>query len=369
MKNILMISHLSSGGGAETIFEYTVNILLKNNYNVYIILPKNEGYLYEVFSKNNKIKKLYIFKNYLLGSNENIETLLRKKIIKNFFQCLKIKKIIKDENIDIIYSSTIVNILPAILSKLINKRLIWHIHEIYNDYSDIVDRKVDFILKYFWKTSENIYITNISKENWEKRLGKSKEYKIIYNPIKSMVNSTRREEINLTIGFVGSFSKRKNIGLLLRVIEKLQKKYRLKILMCGNGIVDGVNKLEKENNIKLKDLELFNHIKMDEFYQKIGVIILPSLNEPWGLVITEAMTKEIIPIVTKESGLIECFQEEKNIFYFDPKNEDELYSKIEKVIELSKREKLQIIENNKKVIKEYKFNKEYEKGILDVFRK
>src|SRR5690606_38767708 len=59
-------------------------------------------------------------------------------IITEIIALLKLRKIIKRENIDVIYTNTIVNFSGAILSVIVKIPHIWHIREIIPDNPDLI---------------------------------------------------------------------------------------------------------------------------------------------------------------------------------------------------------------------------------------
>lgn len=366
-KNILMISHSSEGGGAEVVFEKTLDYLKEDGHNIIVILPQKEGYLYESIKSKKNIKLLILnFKNINTGTlYKNII-----KIIYNFILALVFKrKLIRKEKIDIIYSSTIINIFPIILGIISKKRIIWHIHERYNDYWRIYNSKLDILMKYFFINSEVIFLSNKLRDSWKKRLKIEKQLKdyVIYNFIKENVNKKEKFNSKITLGFAGTFCERKNPYLFVELIEKLNKKYEIDAIMCGSKIKEGIIQYIEEKRIKLSNLKLYDYIEINSFYNKIDIFILPSYNEAWPLVAIEAIEANIIPVITKESDLDEIFQEEKNIFYFNPNDLKDLETKIEKILKLEEKEKRKILELNRKLLKEYSFNKNYKVKIKSIF--
>ena len=367
IKNILMVSHLSNGGGAEVVFEKTLNYLKEDGHRITVILPKEKGHLYEKLKYQKDIKLFVLnFKNINTGAlYKNII-----KIIYNFILAIIFKrKLIINEKIDIIYSSTIINIFPIILGIISNKRIIWHIHERYNDYWKIYNSKLDILIKYFFINSEVIFLSNKLKYSWRRRLKikeKTKDY-IIYNFIKESIKQKNSNNSVVTLGFAGTFCERKNPYLFVELIEKLNKSYKVEAVMCGSKIKEEIEKYIITKNLKLSNIKLYDYIDINEFLNKIDIFVLPSYNEAWPLVAIEAMRAGVIPIITKESDLDEIFKEEKNIFYFDPNSLESLKKKIERVLYLKESEKLKLIEKNLKLIREYSFNKTYKMSIRYIF--
>mgnify|MGYP000161250202 CR=1 FL=1 len=367
IKNILMVSHLSNGGGAEVVFEKTLNYLKEDGHKITVILPRKKGYLYEKLKYQKDIKLFILnFKNINTGAlYKNII-----KIIYNFILAIIFKrKLIINEKIDIIYSSTIINIFPIILGIISKKRIIWHIHERYNNYWKIYNPKLDKMIKYLFSKSEVIFLSNKLKYSWRKRLKIeeiTKDY-IIYNFIKESIKQKNSNNSVVTLGFAGTFCERKNPYLFVDIIEKLNKKYKIEAIMCGSKIKEEIEKYITKKKLKISNMKLYNYIDINEFFNKIDIFILPSYNEAWPLVAIEAMKAGVIPIITKESDLDEIFQEEKNIFYFSPNNLKNLENKIEKLFSLKETEKKEIVERNLKLIEKCSFNENYKANIKNIF--
>jgi glycosyltransferase involved in cell wall biosynthesis len=125
---------------------------------------------------------------------------------------------------------------------------------------------------------------------------------------------------------VGRFSPEKNIILLLRAYQRIKSNVAKDwgLILVGNGpqrkeIEDYVVKNE------LRDVALPGFKEKGElclFYALSDVLILPSISEPWGLVVNEALASELPVIVSNRCG---CFpdivREGVNGFSFDPADE------------------------------------------------
>ena len=57
--------------------------------------------------------------------------------------------------------------------------------------------------------------------------------------------------------------------------------------------------------------------EMTTFYAEIDALVLPSLNEAFGLVVTEAMSHGVIPIVSSTAGAAELIQQGETGFVFE----------------------------------------------------
>lgn len=181
MKKIMMISHSTHGGGAETVFYKTVETLKKQHL-LTIIVNSNKGVLFEKLkNKEFEIEEI----NFFSLNNSLIKFLIR-LIFFNSISIFKLIKVVKKKKIDCIYTSTIVNYIGALVAIILKKKHIWHIHEMNNPGYQWINPKLDFIIRYFFKNSKMIFISEGVKSSWLKRFNLTEEeieYEIIYNKI------------------------------------------------------------------------------------------------------------------------------------------------------------------------------------------
>ena len=139
--------------------------------------------------------------------------------------------------------------------------------------------------------------------------------------------------------YVGRFSLEKNIMLLLKAYKRLKKDEggeHWGLILVGNG----PQRKDMEDFIsknKIKDI-LFPGFKQKEelplFYAISDVLILPSVSEPWGLVVSEAMASGLPVLVSNRCGCYpDIVRDGINGFSFDPFNEDELFGFMEDIIQ------------------------------------
>ncbi len=116
--------------------------------------------------------------------------------------------------------------------------------------------------------------------------------------------------------FLGVLSKRKNISLIL---EWLKNNLDAELSMCfiGNG--------ECKNDViaaKIHDtrIDYISWIEKDQIKVELcnyDFLILPSKEEPFGIVLLEALAAGVISIVSNSDGPTEIIQDEETGFIFD----------------------------------------------------
>ncbi len=142
--------------------------------------------------------------------------------------------------------------------------------------------------------------------------------------VRKKYNLLKKDIIVLTIGRLVEF---KNYSLLIEKFSKLPLNYKL--IIVGKGYLeDDFKKYLSDNSIKNVILET-NFIEPDlikEYILSSDIYIQPSLIEPFGIAVREAMALCKPIIVTKEGGMIEAIN--NNGFYI-PKDLSGLKEKID----------------------------------------
>lgn len=366
-KKILMISHSSNGGGAETVFFKVVNTL-KDFHEVTVCLPQKKGFLFEQFKDEKKIK-LIIIRSFSL--NNNIFKLIIGMFLFNPLSMYKLIKYVKKENIEIVYSSSIINYIGGITCKILGVKHIFHIHEMNNIGYTWINNINKFLIKKIIKNSTTIFLSNIIKKSWLKKFDiEEKDIKstVIYNPLKNLKLKSRKKNLNkLVIGCAGTFCKNKNQKLLIETFIRLKVKYpNIFLKLAGEGNLKGAFPIIKKKLLE-DDYEINDYINIEDFFNEIDIFVLPSFSEAWPLVIFEALSMEAVCVASTESSLNEILKDEKNILYFNPYDSDELYFKLEKAIKNFKEIELKMKIENKKILKKYNFNNNFENQIKNLF--
>lgn len=143
----------------------------------------------------------------------------------------------------------------------------------------------------------------------------------------------------ITIGAIARFVEAKGIDYLVRAIKELQnEKQKFVLKLAGSG--------EEEDNLKqlVKNLGIENEVEFigwiddkKSFFQSFDIFCLPSLKEPFGLVILEAMKYQKPVISTKCHGPTEILRHEKDGILFDIEPLESLPNRIaQATLQLSK---------------------------------
>jgi len=159
--------------------------------------------------------------------------------------------------------------------------------------------------------------------------------------------------------YVGRISPEKNLKMLIDSFYEVKKFENSKdwgLIIVGDGpqrekLFKLVNSLGLKNDVFFVGGRSWKEVV--DFYTISDVFILPSISEPWGLVVNEAMICGLPVIVSKRCGSYwDLVKEGVNGFGFDPFNQKELQEImlkfINKDVDIKK-----MGEESKNIIKDY----------------
>ncbi|MCX6454845.1 MAG: glycosyltransferase family 4 protein [Actinobacteria bacterium] len=141
----------------------------------------------------------------------------------------------------------------------------------------------------------------------------AKAYKLIYGAVvnQAVDASVRRQSVgsqNPHIVFSGRFDKKKNLPLVIRAIPFVLDKYPNLILdIAGSGTANEVKMLQRlVTSLKLEDNVQFHGwvdaSKMREIFSRAKLLVLPSENENFAIVVAEALSAGVPCVISKFVG-------------------------------------------------------------------
>lgn len=118
----------------------------------------------------------------------------------------------------------------------------------------------------------------------------------------------RRTSKSFNFIFVGRFTEKKQIPLIIKAFLKLARMYDdVHLTIVGDGEARLQSEIAKMvQSVKSGLIQLtgwVNKAELEQIYMKSHCLVLPSLDENFGLVITEALSFSIPCIVSKNVGL------------------------------------------------------------------
>ncbi len=243
---------------------------------------------------------------------------------------------------DIIDAQTYIPLIPGFFSAKIKRiPVIGTIHDVSSGKNDqwlMFSNFASFFEKILVKLPycKIITVSNHTKNALIQNYNvKPERINVLYNAVDSeYVDSiTIYKKYENSIIFVGRLAPHKHVDDLIKTINILKKDIpSIKLRIIGNGI-------EKDKLIKLtNDLKLNNYVEflgnlndneVISEMKKSNILVLPSTREGFGMVLVEANACNIPVIAYESGGVVEVIENNKNGFLIEPRNINELASKIE----------------------------------------
>lgn len=158
-----------------------------------------------------------------------------------------------------------------------------------------------------------------------------------FNAIYNHSRQQKQIEYPRTLLYVGRFNPVKGVDLLVKSFQELIHRHDWNLHLVGAGKLNTEISLEAKSRIIIQDFvqpEL-----LPELAVSAGAFILPSIIEPWGVVLHEFAAAGLPLIATDACGSANAFLiEDYNGFTFQSGNEDSLKKAILKLVALSEDE-------------------------------
>lgn len=371
--NILFIQSSNAIGGAEMSLIDLIKYLSKNKINCFVVLKKCKKNTLGNLLEQELGSKIFYFKSIPSIPIKKVkETMLESllkyiyKLYKNgpdFMSILKLKKIVKENNISIIHSNVVYPRLGNVVAKNMNIPHIQHLRELTGGIGGIVNFKLQENPNKF----KSIYGTHhgiIANSNF--CLDSNKPW---YSSIHKLVmyNSVGKEFFNLPlnktkhkIGLVANVtSKWKRHDLFIKLAEIYNSKYNseLEFNIYGN-LPNKFNTYHQklENSIVKKKLnnivKFMGSIDSIEIYKEIKLLIHCCPTEPFGRIFIEAGASGVPVLALSGGGASEIVNNDLGYLY-DKNNLNEMAEKLNFLIE-NENERLKIAKSARKEAIKYR---------------
>ena len=263
----------------------------------------------------------------------------------NFFS------IVKFQNFDIVYSSTLRSDFYVFLNKSIIRNngkavFITTIHNIivedlYYDYGLFISTIFSKLWIFVKRNNDKVVVSSASMlKHYEKSFDKSQLNLIEYGrskvgfpkyevPLSDIIQISKLKENFTIVGTIGSLIKRKNYVL---VIDLLLKYDHLAWVCLGTGEDEmNLKDLVKENALQNRVLFLGNRPDSRPYYSFFDVFFHPSKSEGFALVLIDAMSNKT-PILLARLTVYKSILKDDMVFYFNLNSKNSLFEQYEKLI-------------------------------------
>ena len=360
IKKILITHSSNDNYGASKILISIVDVLIKNGYDIYLMLPNNGPLNDNQIIKRTKLKiiNLGVFrKKYftIFGLINRLYFILK--------STLYIKRFIKSNRIDLVYTNTSTLISPSVAAKFVGIPSINHIHEIPN--SNFI--YVKFITNFLNNFSRDIICVSKSVYDfWVLKGLKNNKLKIIHNGFNFKQPKTKilsNDKIIFTC--ISRIIPYKGHLLMLRIFDILCKKNNNIYLQIVGDTLPHYQKYLDKLKLDVKKRGLINKIKFLGFRKDIKQILecssffvhTPISPDPLPTVIFEAIESRTPVITNKLGGAYEILNNGKNGLIIDNDLIDESVNKILSYIRDEKQQKKNIEEASEHIYENFSLEK------------
>lgn len=338
MKKILyVITRLEPCGTMENIMDLISGII--SDYEIVLVLGSKNTDVERIKSHSIKYKYKIIFINELIREIAPIYDLI---------SLWKLCRIVRKEKPNILHTHTskagFLGRLAGKLAKIKNVVHTPHGHIFYGYFGKIKTKLFVLLEKIASKFTKKIIVLSHSEREDHLRLniGNAEQFVVIpngvdmdkFNNLNTDVNN-KKKQIGVTdgskvIGVIGRLTPVKGHIYFTRAMEKVTKEIKnLKAIFVGSGELE--EELKKEiNKLRLNDYIIFLGKRQDvpEILKICDLVVLPSLNEGFGLSIVEAQAAGKPVIATKVGGIPEVVKDGETGILVSPKDSDALADSI-----------------------------------------
>jgi L-malate glycosyltransferase len=149
--------------------------------------------------------------------------------------------------------------------------------------------------------------------------------------IERFLNNKRKTHSNLRFLSIGRFESQKGYDLLLKAIEKLNNIYKnnkMEFIFVGGGAMENIiNKFARKFK-NITNLGYVSYENIPQIYTNSDIYLLPSREEPFGLVLIEAWASGIPVLATKTEGPNDMVNPNKNGWFIPEISENSIYESI-----------------------------------------
>lgn len=129
--------------------------------------------------------------------------------------------------------------------------------------------------------------------------------------------------------FVGSGFERKGLRFALEALALVQKDRPVKCFVIGGGIQTRYRRLVRELKLGGRVFFLGHRTNVQDFYAAGDALLFPTLYEPFGTVVLEAMATGVPSITSREAGAAEVLTDGVDAaILHDPTNPDEIAARL-----------------------------------------
>jgi len=309
---ILFVAHSAFRGGAEFCLDSLLHGLPQDRYEITVIFPWEGPMVDSVRAIGSQaVVRPLSWWIYWGFSVRNVKSLL----IRTAPNICWLVSFIRRHRFDLVYSNTAAIFEAAIAARIAGVPHIWHVHEVLergNVSASVLP--LPWIKKLISGLADRVIFESAASRDAYQLDGHQDKYLVVHNCVRfreqlSAGNgAAARRQLGISQGdqvvaFIGQFLERKNPLLLVRALARMPDRSRFRCLFVGAGPLQ--DRLVRE----IERLHLADCCRLLPFQDDItpvlnalDVLVLPSRQESFGLVIVEAAAFGKPAIATRSEG-------------------------------------------------------------------
>lgn len=375
--NLLFICHDGQLYGSQQSLLLLIQYLPKERYHCYVSIAR-EGPLADRLANlphvtllsHRRIQWVKHDPRYFLQRILDILVLLVSAVPRT----LALRKAIRQYQIDIVHTNSSVSLEGGLATWLTSAHHVWHIREL------LMTRSTKFHMVLGCAVSRwlihhcsdlVICISDSVLKQFEGYQSKFPEHYIrIYNALAtidtSIVEQTSNEQPNpaekeafcqqqeekpaspqddlpFYIGYIGRISEGKGLHHLLSALTELLKAKRaIRLLVAGQfvddryqkKITEQITQLEKHSGSSSPVVSLLGYqTNLTDLYTRLDILVVPSLNEPFGRVVIESMANGVPCVGSHAGGIPELIEHGRTGWLYPPNHPAELVKILTQLID------------------------------------
>ena len=206
-------------------------------------------------------------------------------------------------------------------------------------------KKMDLAHKIVWKLTPQYRITPTNLVGIDYTGLVKDEYgywaPFLMEPQVAPEDRTYFKNNQINVFCIGKYQERKNLRMMIEVVEELLSKYDLHLTIAGElsnqfhqEYYDGVTKYVKEHGLENR-VTFYTNISRKQIiniYKESDVYVVPSTGEPASITVIEAMSCSVPAISGSDNGTASYIDFGKTGYVFEDNNKDDLKDKLEQII-------------------------------------
>lgn len=223
----------------------------------------------------------------------------------------------------------------------------YHIPTIIYNLSPVWDKpkRMDLAHKIVWKLTPKYRITptNLVGIDFTGLVKDKYGYwaPFLMEPQMSPEEKTYFADGRINVFCIGKYQERKNLQMMIEVVEKLLPKYDLHLTIAGEvsnhfheEYYRRVTEYVREHRLedKVTFYRNLNRKEISEQYSKADVYVVPSTGEPASITVIEAMAFSVPAISGSDNGTASYIDYGKTGYVFEDNKKEDLQDKLEKII-------------------------------------